>query len=144
MDPNEVVGTVVTAQNLADLQNYLVTFNKEIEGGDPSSIPVIVDADGSDSVHDILASVSGTHSGADSSSGGHFSTAFYTEQSLLDSGLGEDSSHNMHSLVAGVDAVDNDIVAQIKQVSLSAISKIQLENGKKTNFVRVVVVVVLL
>ena len=120
MDPNEVVGTVVSAQNLADLQNYLVTFNKEIEGADPSSMPVIADADGSDSVNDILASVSVTqslHSGTDSSSGGHFSTAFYTEQSLLDSGLGEDSSQNIHSLVSGVDNVDNDIVAQIKQVS---------------------------
>jgi hypothetical protein len=54
MDPSEVV---VSAQNLADIQNYLVTFNKEIEGVDPSSIPVITDADASD-VNDILASVS--------------------------------------------------------------------------------------
>ncbi|XP_070194040.1 uncharacterized protein [Littorina saxatilis] len=111
---------VVSAQNLADLQNYLSTFNKEIEGADPSSMPVITDADGSESVNDILASVSvsvaqSLHSGVDSSGAGHFSTAFYTEQSLLDSGLGEDSSQNMHSLVTGVDAVDSDLVTQIKQ-----------------------------
>lgn len=115
---------VVSAQNLADLQNYLSTFNKEIEGADPSSMPVITDADGSESVNDILASVSvsvaqSLHSGVDSSGAGHFSTAFYTEQSLLDSGLGEDSSQNMHSLVTGVDAVDSDLVTQIKQVSCS-------------------------
>ena len=121
MDPNEVVGAVVSTHNLVDLQNYLVTFNKEIEGADPSSIPVIPDGDGSDSVNDILASVScaqSLHSGADSSGAGHFSTAFYTEQSLLDSGLGDDSAQNIHSLVTGVDVVDNDLVAQIKQVSV--------------------------
>nr|KAG5693098.1 hypothetical protein BaRGS_014048 [Batillaria attramentaria] len=48
MDPNEGVGAVVSTQNLSDLQNYLVTFNKEIEGGDPTTIPVITDGDGSD------------------------------------------------------------------------------------------------
>lgn len=116
MDPSEVVGTVVTSHNLADIQNYLVNFNKEI---DPSSLPGISDTDGSDSVNDILASVSvaqSLQSGADASGASHFSTAFYSEQSLLDSGLGEDSSQNIHSLVAGEDG--DDLVAQIKQESV--------------------------
>ncbi|KAK7478359.1 hypothetical protein BaRGS_00030363 [Batillaria attramentaria] len=122
MDPNEGVGAVVSTQNLSDLQNYLVTFNKEIEGGDPTTIPVITDGDGSDPVTDMYTSVSvaqALHSGSDSAGAGHFSTAFYSEQSLLDSSLGDDASQHMHSLVTNVDGVDSDIVAQIKQEAAS-------------------------
>ncbi|KAL8616375.1 hypothetical protein ACOMHN_032229 [Nucella lapillus] len=114
MDHNEVVGTVVSSHNLADIQNYLVSFNKEI---DPSSLPVISDPDGSDSVNDILASVSAAQALQSGTSGAnHFNTAFYSEQSLLDTSLGEDSSQNIHSLVSGEDG--DDLVAQIKQESV--------------------------
>ncbi|XP_025116077.1 uncharacterized protein LOC112577248 isoform X2 [Pomacea canaliculata] len=118
MDPSEVVEANVSTQNLNDLQNYLVTFNKEIEVTGQSAIPVIGDADSSDPVTDMYTpgSVAQTlQSGPDATGANHFSTSFYSEQSLLDSSLGDDTSQNIHSLVNTVDGEDNDIVEQIKQ-----------------------------
>lgn len=116
MDPNDVVGNSISPQNLNDLHNYLVTFNKEIEGNDPSTMSVITDGDCSDPSTDIYTSVQSLQNRQDSSSTVHFSTAFYSEQSLLDTSLGDDASNNMHSLVSGEDGVDNDISVHIKQV----------------------------
>ena len=98
--------------NLSDLHNYLVTFNKDIEVSDPLTAS---DQEVSESINDFLSSVSASSTLPDSSSG-HFGSGLYTEQSLLESDLGDVSTANIHSLVTGVDNIDNDIAACVRQV----------------------------
>ncbi|XP_005096662.1 uncharacterized protein LOC101849454 [Aplysia californica] len=112
MEPEEDNGCPSQGQNLHDLQNYLVTFNKEIESGD--DVLSSMDVDGE--VGDLYNPTSGSslQEAGEPGVSGQFSSGFYSEQGILDSTLADESAQQMQSLVGGAEG-DADISAAIKQ-----------------------------
>ena len=81
MDHGEDHGSPSAGQNLHDLQNYLVTFQKEMEPGDDVLSAMDVDTE----VNDLYNSrnSSSLHDPVEQSASEQFSSGFYTEQSKL-------------------------------------------------------------
>lgn len=80
MDPEDEPGSAGQNQNLHDLQNYLSTFNKEIEPGDDVLSHMGVDTG---DVGDLYNPTSGSHHLQEPGEGGvtsQFSSGFYSEQ----------------------------------------------------------------
>ncbi|BFZ19819.1 hypothetical protein BsWGS_22858 [Bradybaena similaris] len=121
MDPEDETGSAGQGQNLHDLQNYLSTFNKEIEPGDD----VLVNMDVDSGVGDVSELYSSNPDNAlqDSADGpvtSQFSSGFYSEQGMLDTPLSDESTHQIQNM----GGVDRDAEADIKQ----EVGSIDLEN----------------
>lgn len=81
MDPEDESGSTGHGQNLHDLQNYLSTFNKEIEPGDDVLSNMDVDS-GVGDVSDLYSSNPGNPLQEPGEGGvaSQFSSGFYSEQ----------------------------------------------------------------
>ncbi|XP_059168933.1 zinc finger protein 236-like [Physella acuta] len=121
MDPEDEPGSAGQNQNLHDLQNYLSTFNKEIEPGDDVLSHMGVDTG---DVGDLYNPTSGSHHLQEPGEGGvtsQFSSGFYSEQGILDTPLSDETTHQIQSLVGSTDTDIVNIKQEVGTIDLESV-----------------------